>query len=69
MEEFNVTLDDLNLLFVACIGEQQRSAGRWYDEYARLQKKLKSLSKKCDKFNDYTLGVRIDSMPHQELPF
>lgn len=69
MEEFNITLDDLNLLVVACIGERQRQAGRWSDEYKRLEKKLKDLSKKCDKFNDYTLGVRIDSMPWQELPF
>lgn len=69
MKEFDLSIEDLNLLFIACVGEEKRNPEKFGTEYRQLQKQLKDLSKMCDRFNDFTLKVTVDGYPNQELPF
>lgn len=60
MTEMTFTVEELNHLFIACIGQQQRSHGRTIQMHEALQKKVKDLAKCCNRDNDYEIEVLIN---------
>lgn len=60
MKEMYFTIEEINHLFIACIGQQQRSHGRSIQMYEELQKKMKDLAKCCTRDNDFEVEVLIN---------
>ena len=62
MKRFTFTIEELNAIFLALIGAEQRATGRAAGMYGALQPKIKDLAKEAMNVPDFELILEVQNV-------